>query len=240
MARANHSVEPSMMKRIFAKVPLFSKLSDEELGDVINLASTRQYGKKNVIVQEGDMGNALYVIIEGSVKISYYAPDGREVILSIFSVGDFFGEMSLLDSQPRSATVTTLETSKLASIRHKDFSQLMLDKPQIAIQCMEELALRLRSTNKLLERVCTMDVPHRLYNYLGDLCERQGEPMQGSFMLITLPTHQVIADQLSTSRETISRAIGALKKDDIIKTVKESKKVAVDSEAIETLLMSLH
>ncbi|OIO73179.1 MAG: Crp/Fnr family transcriptional regulator [Zetaproteobacteria bacterium CG_4_9_14_3_um_filter_49_83] len=227
------------MRRIFSLVPLFSELDDNELDDVIALAATKTVRKKNVILQEGDLGNSLYVILEGSVKISYYAPDGREIILSILNAGEFFGEISLLDSQPRSATVTATEETRLAQIRNKDFNRLLLEKPHLAIKCLEELALRLRRTNKLLERVCTMDVPHRLYNYLRELVKEDSKKAFGNYYLVSLPTHQVIADQLSTSRETISRAIGALKKDGIIKAVDDSKKVAVDIESIDTLLFSL-
>jgi len=228
------------MKQLFAKIPLFAEFSDDELADIVSLASTRGVQKKNVILQEGDTGNALYVILEGSVKISYYAPDGREIILSILRSGDFFGEIALLDNQPRSATVTTLEHSKLVQIRHKEFNRLLLDRPHLTLKILQEVANRLRQTNQVLERFCTMDVPHRLYNFLKETCCKEGAPTVNGQTIISLPTHQIIADQLSTSRETISRAVGALKKDNIIQAVPGSKKIAVDLNAIDTLLMALH
>jgi len=227
------------MREVFRKIPLFSELNDSELDAIVALASNTQVSKKSIVVQEGEMGNALYVILKGSVKISYYAPDGREVVLSILQEGSIFGEMSLLDKQPRSATVSTLEDSKLAQIRQKDFERLLLNQPQITLKLLTEVVSRLRRTSMVLERISTMDVPHRLYDYIQDYCNRFGKEGEDGFSSVKLPTHQLIADQLSTSRETISRAISALKKEEIILPSEGRGEVRVDMDAIETLLFAI-
>ncbi len=225
------------MLDIFKKVPLFSEFDEGEIHAIITLATTHNIHKNNVIVQEGDDGNSMFILLQGSVKISFYAPDGREVILSLLETGDFFGEMSLLDKQPRSATVTTLEASKVAQIRRSDFERLLLKNPALSLKLLAEVVSRLRRTSILLERVSTMDVPHRLYSYLQDYCGRFGkETPQG--IKIKLPTHQLIADQLSTSRETISRAVSALKQENII-TAATGREVYVDIDAIEDLLFAI-
>ena len=227
------------MREVFRKVPLFSELTDSELDSIVALASTTQVAKKSIVVQEGELGNALYVILKGSVKISYYAPDGREVVLSLLQEGSIFGEMSLLDKQPRSATVSTLEESKLAQLRQKDFERLLLNQPQITLKLLTEVVSRLRRTSMVLERISTMDVPHRLYDYIQDYCKRFGKEDADGFSSVKLPTHQLIADQLSTSRETISRAISALKKEEIILPSEGRGEVRVDMDAIETLLFAI-
>jgi len=226
-----------MMQYIFKKVPLFAELNEEEITAVIALATTHNVEKNNVIVQAGDDGNSMFILLHGSVKISYYAPDGREVILSLLEEGSFFGEMSLLDKQPRSATVTTLECSKLAQIRRRDFERLLLKKPELSLKLLSEVVSRLRRTSMILERISTMDVPHRLYSYLHDYCARFGKQSDAG-SIIQLPTHQLIADQLSTSRETISRAISSLKKESII-IPRSNKEVCIDIDAIETLLLAI-
>ncbi len=227
------------MREIFRKIPLFSELNDSELDAIIALASTNNVPKKSMVVQEGEMGNALYVILKGSVKISYFAPDGREVVLSLLQEGSIFGEMSLLDKQPRSATVSTLEDSRLAQIRHGDFERLLLAQPSITLKLLTEVVSRLRRTSMVLERISTMDVPHRLYDYVQDYCLRFGQEAEDGYYSVKLPTHQLIADQLSTSRETISRAISALKKEEIILPSQGRGEVLVDMEAIETLLFAI-
>jgi len=180
----------------------------------------------------------LYIILKGSVKISTYSYDGREVILSLLESGAFFGEMSLLDRQPRSANVTTLEASTIIQIRRKNFEHLLLKTPSLTLKLLTEVVSRLRRTSLILERISTMDVPHRLYSYLQDFCERFGT-LKGEQMMVRLPTHQLIADQLSTSRETISRAISSLKKEKIICPIANSRSVCIDMEAIETLLLAM-
>ncbi len=227
------------MHNILKKIPLFSDLNKEELDAVVALASSHQYPAKRVIVQEGDNSSSLFVILSGQVKVSYYAEDGREVILSLMSEGSFFGELSLLDRQPRSATVTTLARSTLAQIRRQDFEQLVLQKPSISLKLILELAKRLRRTNLLLERISTMDVPHRLYHYIHDMCACVGRNPGETHVQLRLPTHQLMADQLSSSRETISRTISNLKRKGVIHPVAGSQEVRIDLEALEGLLFSL-
>jgi len=226
------------MNNIFKNVPLFAELDDDEFAAVTALATTHHVGKNNVIVHEGENGNAMFVILEGTVKISYYAPDGREVILSLLEEGAFFGEMSLLDKQPRSATVTSLGAATIAQIRRNDLESLLLKKPSLTLKLLTEVVSRLRRTSVVLERISTMDVPHRLYSYLEDYCERFGKTSKNG-IIVQLPTHQLMADQLSTSRETISRAMSALKKEGIIQAIDNSKEVCIDDEAIETMLLSI-
>jgi CRP-like cAMP-binding protein len=227
------------MRELFRKAPLFSELNDSELDAIVALASSSNVPKKSIVVQEGEIGNALFVILNGSVKISYYASDGREVVLSLLHGGSIFGEMSLLDKQPRSATVSTLEDSRLAQIRKADFERLLLDQPQIALKLLTEVVSRLRRTSMILERISTMDVPHRLYDYIQDYCKRFGARDEEGYYAVKLQTHQLIADQLSTSRETISRAISALKKEKILLPSEGRGEVRVDMDAIETLLFAI-
>lgn len=225
-----------MMRELLRGIPLFSELDDHELDAVAGLVRVRACPKNMLVVQEDEPGGSMFIIIKGSVKVSSYAPDGREVVLSILEKGAFFGEMALLDDEPRSATVTTLENSELGQIRRADFERLMLDMPRITRKLLAEMVSRLRRTSAVLERVSTMDVPQRLYNYLRDFCERHGVRSLDGCYEVRLPTHQLVADQLSTSRETISRAISALKKEDVIRPLPGRGRVRVDMAALEEKL----
>ncbi len=227
------------MQDILTHVPLFSELDSEELESVNKLITYHDVAKKTVVLHEGEDGGSLFIIIEGSVKISYYAPDGREIVLSVLKEGSYFGEMSLLDKQPRSATVSTLSDSKLAQIRRVDFERLLLQQPKVSIKLLAETVNRLRRTSQLLERVSTMDVPHRLYYYLKDFSTQFGKEDADGMIIVKLPTHQMIADQLSTSRETISRAASALKKEGIIIKTDNPGESKMDMEALETLLQAI-
>ena len=228
------------MQKILKKVPLFSELDSNEIESVTKLITTQDVLKNTVVLQEGEDGGSLFIIIEGSVKISYYSPDGREVVLAVLEQGAFFGEMSLLDKQPRSATVSTLSNTKLAQIRRADFERLLLQQPTVTLKLLSETVSRLRRTSQLLERVSTMDVPHRLYCYLKDYGTRFGTVTNDGEVTVKLPTHQMIADQLSTSRETISRAASALKKEGIITKTDKPNESKIDMKSLETLLQAIY
>jgi CRP-like cAMP-binding protein len=128
-------------------IPLFSELSDDDLREIVKLAVRQVYKKDNMILIEEEIGSTMFIILDGRVKISRISDDGREVILSILSEGDFFGEMSILDGQNRSANVVTLEDARIMVIRREDFLQMLHDYPQIAINLLKELAGRLRRSD---------------------------------------------------------------------------------------------
>ncbi|MDQ6991994.1 MAG: Crp/Fnr family transcriptional regulator [Mariprofundus sp.] len=224
------------MIAMLQKVPLFSELNETELSSIATLASSIEVKKKNIIVQEFDPGESIYIILKGEVKVSTYSIDGREVVLALLSKGSFFGEMSLLDKEPRSATVTTMSNTTIAHIRRRDLLPLLMERPAITLKLMTETCSRLRRTSRLLERISSMDVPHRLYAYIVDHCQRFSHPdHQGRFSTI-LPTHQLLADQLCTSRETISRAISMLKKEAILQQGESRGNMSVDVQALEERL----
>ena len=219
-------------------MPLFSELDDRELACLERLVKTSQVDKKNIIVQEDDPGDSLFIVLEGMVKISSYTADGKEVVLALLGKGAFFGEISLLDRQPRSATVTTMEPTRLAQISRRDLDPLLLEQPQITLKLLTEVVARLRKTSRVLERISSMDVPHRLYAYLIDFCQRFGQLLEDGKYDVVLPTHQLMADQLSTSRETVSRAISMLKKEGILVPGKRRGKMQIDVDTLNAMLDS--
>lgn len=224
------------MNDMLRKIPLFSGLDEDELAAVAALASRIDTPKKNIVVQEDAPGDSLFVILGGEVKVSTYTMDGREVVLALLGKGSFFGEMSLLDEQPRSATVTTMQDSRFAHIRKRDLVPLLMKKPAITIKLMAEVAARLRRCSRMLEHISSMDVPHRLYAYLLDHCQRFSQPDNEGWHTTVLPTHQLLADQLSTSRETISRAISALKKEGTLIQGGSRGQMRINTDKLEDLL----
>lgn len=227
------------MTDMLRKVPLFAELDECELRAVALLARSLNISKNSIVFQESEQSDSMYVILQGRVKVSSHSPDGREIVMALLEKGSFFGELSLLDDEPRSATVTTMEDSKLAHIRRSDVVPLLMDQPEITLKIARELATRLRRASRVLERISSMDVPHRLYAHLAEQCQRFGQPDSDGFYSMVLPTHQLLADQLSTSRETISRAISQLKKSGVLTQESGRGKVRVDIGALEQLLDNL-
>lgn len=187
---------------ILQRVPLFGQLGPAELQRVVDVARERSYPKNSVILFEDDPGDALYVVATGQVKVVLIGEDGREVILSVMGPGEFFGEMSLLDDEPRSAHVIAMEDSALAVLRREDFESLLTQTPQIALTLLREMSRRLRRADEKVGSLVLLDVQGRVARLLLDMA---GE--EGGERITRRLTHHTIAQMIGSSRETVSRTM---------------------------------
>jgi CRP/FNR family cyclic AMP-dependent transcriptional regulator len=141
------------------QVPLFESLDDDAAKQLCDLLETLDCEKQKVLFRAGEAGDAMYIIERGKVRISVEATDGRELTLTELGRGDFFGEMALLDGQPRSANATASEESRLAVLSRQHFlSFIMRGNPNVALEMMTALANRLRHTDELLRHSATRNV----------------------------------------------------------------------------------
>jgi CRP/FNR family cyclic AMP-dependent transcriptional regulator len=141
------------------QVPLFESLDDDAAKQLCDLLETLDCEKQKVLFRAGEAGDAMYLIERGKVRISVDATDGRELTLTELGRGDFFGEMALLDGQPRSANATASEESRLAVLSRQHFlSFIMRGNPNVALEMMTALANRLRHTDELLRHSATRNV----------------------------------------------------------------------------------
>jgi len=202
---------------ILKQIPLFSEMNDRDLDKIIHLASKQKYHKENLILIEEEIGSTMFIILSGRVKISRISDDGREVILSILSDGDFFGEMSLLDGHTRSANVTAIEESELLVIRREEFLQMLKDFPQIAINLLKELAQRIRKSDEHIKSLSLQDATGRVATTLLRIAEDSGVFRKGQVEISELPLQQDLANMAGTSRETISRVIKSLTEEGYLK-----------------------
>jgi CRP-like cAMP-binding protein len=185
-----------------ATIPLLSGLDPAELGRLADVTNKRSYPKGSVIVFEEDPGDALYLIREGSVKVVLIGPDGREVILGVLAVGEHFGELSLIDDQPRSAHVIAMEDTSLLVLRRDDFRRRVEENPTLAWALLTELSRRLRRADGTIGGLVLLEVPARIARLLVQLAVDGG----GSRIERAL-THQTIAQMIGASRETVSRTM---------------------------------
>jgi len=187
------------------RVPLFSDLSEAELARFAEVAREREYPKNSVILFEDDPGDALYIVSGGQVKVVLIGEDGREVILSVLSDGDIFGEMSLIDDEPRSAHVIAMRDSRLLVLRRDDFQQQIQQHPSVALKVLKVLVQRLRRADAKIGGLVLLDVNGRVARLLLDLAEESGGPR-----ITRRLTHHTIAQMIGSSRETVSRAMREL------------------------------
>jgi CRP-like cAMP-binding protein len=162
----------------------------------------KSYPKGSVILFEDDPGDSLFVVRDGRVKVVLIGEDGREVILGVLGVGEYFGELSLIDDRPRSAHVIAMEDSNLLVLRREDFRKRVESSPSVAWSLLTELSRRLRRADDKIGGLVLLDVPGRIARLLLDLAEESGT----NAIEKTL-THQTIAQMIGASRETVSRAM---------------------------------
>ena len=198
------------MINLLKQIPLFSSLKDEELDAIYNLSYPKQCSKDAIILIENEEGDTLFIILKGKVKVTTFSESGKEVIFSILSEGDFFGDMSLMDGKPRSATVISIEESELRLLRRNDFIKLIEKHPRIALKLLEELTSRLRKADERIESLAIHDVTGRLAGILLQLAEERGEKDDKSVLIKARPTHQELANMVGTTRETVTRVLKQL------------------------------
>ncbi|MCH7618313.1 MAG: Crp/Fnr family transcriptional regulator [Candidatus Marinimicrobia bacterium] len=196
-----------MSHELLKNLPLFGELDDEELVEIWNHVQTRSYKKGNIILFEEDPGDSLFIIKEGKVKITRLSEEGREVILSILGEGEFFGEMSILDGESRSANVIALADSEVFVLKREEFINILTSNPQIAITLLEELAARIRKSDQQIEYLSLADAENRVAMTLLRLAEESGTFKMGQVTIEELPMQQDMANMSGTSRETISRML---------------------------------
>lgn len=192
----------STTTEFLATVPLFKRLDPAELTKFAELLRGKSYPKGSVILFEDDPGDALFIVRAGRVKVVLVAEDGREVILGLLGSAEHFGELSLIDDQPRSAHVIAMEESTLLVLRREDFRRRVEQNPSVAWSLLTELSRRLRRADGKIGSLVLLDVPGRIARMLLDAAD------EGGSATIDKPlTHQTIAQLIGASRETVSRAM---------------------------------
>ena len=180
------------------------------------LMRERSYPKGSVILFEDDPGDALYLVASGQVKVVLIGEDGREVILSVLGEGAFFGEMALLDDEPRSAHVIAMEDSVVLALRREDFRARLRASPEVAIALLKELSRRLRRADDQIGSLVLLDVGGRVAELLVRLADEEG----GDRITRKL-THATIAQMIGSSRETVSRTMRDLQDKNLVSVTRQ-------------------
>lgn len=198
-------------------VPIFTDLSDSDLNRIASKMVSRDYEKGQMILLEESTGETFFIITSGTVKVTRLSDDGREVILALLGGSDFFGEMSLLDGEGRSANIVANEDAEVMTLSRRDFLECLETYPKIAIALLEELAVRLRKSDQQIESLSLSDSEQRIGITLIRLAEERGTIKRGDVTVQNLPYQQDIANMAGTSRETVSRTLKLLEDKKLVK-----------------------
>jgi CRP/FNR family cyclic AMP-dependent transcriptional regulator len=220
-------------RNILSFIPLFDGLKDAELNWIAARAHRRVFNAGTNIITAEQPGEAVYVILHGTVKIHIEQADGRDVVLSIIGAGDTLGEMSLIDSAGRSASAITLEDSLLLWMDKAAFQQMLAEFPPVALNLVRILSARVRLNNELIQALATMDVYGRVARQLLAFAEKYGECCEGDSVLIPIHlTQSDIADLVGASRKRVNQVMVFFREQEFISLTATGKVVVQNRQGL--------
>jgi CRP/FNR family cyclic AMP-dependent transcriptional regulator len=193
----------SVSTLLLRNVPLFSVLPENQLGLLTSMVTRKTFARGTTIITAGGPTDSLYIVISGRLKVMMSDDEGREVILAILGSNEFFGEMSLVDDSPRSASVVAIESCELLSLSKRDFNKCLEDNFEMAMTVMRGLVKRLREADQKIGSLALMDV----YGRVARLLLEMSEDVDGERIVVKKLAKQDIAKMIGASREMVSRVM---------------------------------
>jgi CRP/FNR family transcriptional regulator, cyclic AMP receptor protein len=192
---------------VLRRAPLFESLDDDSAAALQAGVTVVELARGDRLFEEGASGNQLYVILDGKIKLTRAAADGRENLLSVLGPGEMFGELSLFDPRPRTASAIAVTDSHLAALAHDDLHSWLTGRPDVALHLLRALAQRLRRANDVMADLVFTDVPGRVAKALLDLADRFGAPQEDGLQVNHDLTQEELAQLVGASRETVNKAL---------------------------------
>jgi CRP/FNR family transcriptional regulator, cyclic AMP receptor protein len=199
-------------------VSIFADLPAAALEQLARNSLPRKYRRGQVLCNEGDPGESLYILEEGQLRVTQWTSSGDEAVLAVVEAPAAVGELSLLDGSPRSATLTAVGPVRVRLIPRKAFISLLQEQPQIVPGLLVTLAAIIRRSNARQVDLLTLDVPGRLAKWLIERAERTGQPVAGGVCIDLGRSQGELAAEIGTTRPTLNRALRGFEEQGIIAT----------------------
>ena len=204
-----------------AGIRLFDGLSESALEDLSKRCRWRKYQPDEQVIDRYSDSRDLYLIVEGRVRVVNYSVTGREVTFDEREEGEYFGELAALDGEPRSANVIALNELNVACLSQEAFNRLLLEHPQVTLKILNGLAKIVRASNKRIMDLSTVGANNRVHAEIMRLA-LPGVRTDNTAIVSPFPIHGDIASRVSTTRETVNRAISDLSRRGIVKRSKSN------------------
>jgi CRP/FNR family transcriptional regulator len=193
--------------RIMSRSPLLEGLSAADADVLRQHVRTLSMHRGERLFAEGDIGDQVYFVIEGKVKLTRAAPDGRENMISVHGPGDMFGELAMFDPTYRTASATVVTDARLVMLAHDDLRKSLDTRPAVAMHLLKALAQRLRRITEINANLVFTDVPGRVAKALLELADKFGVPTQDGLQVNHDLTQEELAQLVGASRETVNKAL---------------------------------
>lgn len=214
-----------------AEGAFFSHLTEEQRAALSAIARRREYKRGTALFNEGDIADRVVVILEGNVKVSYFTDEGKEVVLAVRGPGDLLGELSALDADPLSATVTAMGPVTGLVVSAEAFTDFLRRVPDVALLLLRTLSRKLRDADRKRVEFAEFDTVGRVARRLVELAERFGAHSEGQVRIDLGLSQEELAGWAGSSREAVSKALQALKTRGWLETQRRSITI-LDLEAL--------
>jgi len=193
---------------LLRRVEIFASLEDRELEKLLDVTTTKRVAPKEVLFHKGDPGNQLYGVVSGRLKVLSTSGDGKEVVFALSGPGDVIGEVAVMDSNPRSATVVALEASELLTLHRRDLIPFLERHPKVAIHVATVLAKCVRDLSQHTEDAQFMPLQSRMAKKVLRLADVYGKKLEGGAISIEIRlSQQDLADLVGTTRESVNKQL---------------------------------
>ncbi len=201
-------MQPKLLKR----VPFLAALSGEDLRWVAKRVQRRQYRRGDTIFVKDDPGESMFIVEDGAVRIYVPGTQGADLTLAMMRPGEFFGDLSLLDGRPRSASAEAARKTVLLTLEREDLTERVESRPKAALAILRVIAERLRETDQMASDLAFLDVSGRLARRLLDLAASNGREREDGVLINVTITQEELANMIGVTRESVNRNLGMFRR----------------------------
>ena len=225
---------PVDKRKLLEQHPLFGRLEPDELERLVTYMRVARYPRRTVLFRKGDPGVNMMVVVRGRVKVCTHSEDGKELVLNLFSPGEVFGEIALLDGADRTADAVTLDPCELLVLERRDFLPFLRSHPDACMRLLAVLCQKLRQTSELLEEALFLEGPSRLAKRLVHLAEAFGRPVADGVRIDLQLSQQQLGNMVGMSRESMNKHLRQWREEDLIR-IQEGYYVITNLDALQAM-----
>lgn len=218
------------------KVPIFSSLNHNDLMRIGGLIKHKEYKKGEVVIHEGEKTGMVTIIREGKAKACKYSADGKEQILYIFSEGDFFGEQNLFNEKAAAYSIIALTDLSTCTLSKSEFQTLLYNYPEISIKILTDLSERMYRLENAMQQMGMRNVDYKISSLLMDFADKFGSKVKDGILIKMPLSREGVANYLGIARETVSRKLGQLEKEGIIRQINNKSIIIIKSDKLTEVL----
>jgi len=196
--------------------PLFQAMRPAELDGILKFSVERRAPRGMTIFQKGDTGDSMMAVLLGRVRISAISSDGKEITLNVINPGEVFGEIALLDGQPRSADASAIEDTALLVVERRHLVPFLRANEDLYLRLLAVLCARLRNTSMALEAIALLDLPGRLARLLLKLAGDYGHPAPGGVRIDVKLSQRDLATLVASTRESVNKQLRVWRDDGVV------------------------